>query len=80
MNTIINGSDRTIRGQTPDFQVNEKGKREKSRMDKSKENANIYPYAHMHVYTYIYTQTYTYIHIIYYSSQVVLFDIMFDSI
>ena len=57
--------------------VNEKGKREKSRMDKSKENANIYPYA---LYTYIYTQTYTYMHIIYYSSLVVLFDIMFDSI
>ena len=58
--------------------VNEKGKREKSRMDNSKENANIYPYAYIHIH--IYTKTYTYIHIIYYSSQVVLFDIIFDSI
>ena len=36
--------------------LNEKGKREKSTMDKSKENANIYPYAyiHIHIYTNIY--------------------------
>ena len=57
--------------------VNEKGKQEKEEWISQRKTLI---YIHMHIYTYIYTQTYTYMHIIYYSSQVVLFDIMFDSI
>ena len=56
------------------------------RMDNSKENTLIY--VHMYIYThthghtniYKYRYTYSYIHIMYYSSQIVLFDIMVESI
>ena len=58
------------------------------RMDKPKENANIYPYldiytlrTHTFILIYRYTQdTHVLIGIIYYSSQIVFFDIMFESI
>ena len=60
----------------------EKGKGEKNvRMDKSKENTNIYPYVYIHTYghnKYIYT--YSPIHIMCYSSQIVFFDIIIESV
>ena len=68
--------------------MREKGKRQKKknmRMDKSKENTIIY--MHMHIYTHMDMQTYintdTHIHskhIMCYSSQIVFFDIMFQSV
>ena len=61
----------------------ENGKPEKSmRTDKSKENTSIYPYVYMHTATdtETYNHTNTHIRIVYYSSQIVLFDIMFESI
>ena len=51
--------------------VNEK---QNMRMDKSKANTLIY------IHMYIYTYSRIHIHIIYYSSQIVLFDIVFESI
>ena len=56
------------------------------RMDNSKENTLIYVYMYIYTHThghtniYKYRYTYSYIHIMYYSSQIVLFDIMVESI
>ena len=69
--------------------MTEKGKREKNnmKMDKSNEKTLIYIYMHMYIYTHPrtyklhkYRYTYSHKHITYYSSQIVLFDIMFESI
>ena len=54
------------------------------RMKKSKENTLLYK--HMYIYTHprtfkhIYRYTYSHKHIICYSSQIVLFDIMFETV
>ena len=88
-----NGLKRLIFNVAPQVRtkMGKKGKREKilkknMRMDNSKENTLIY--VHMYIYThthghtniYKYRYTYSYIHIMYYSSQIVLFDIMVESI
>ena len=68
------------------MKIREKGKRGKNtRMDKSKENTLIYIhkdiYTHPQTYKHINTDTHIHIqHIMCYSSQRVLFDIMFESI
>ena len=67
--------------------MKEIGKRGKNmRKDKSKgdhnnlyPNVDIYTHSHRHT-TYINTNTHAHIHIIYYSSQIVLFNNMFESL
>ena len=85
---VQNGQKRLILIVIPQIRmkIREKGKRGKNtRMDKSKENTltyiHKYIYTHPQTYKHINTDTHIHIqHIMCYSSQRVLFDIMFESI
>ena len=85
---VQNGQKRLIFIVIPQIRmkIREKGKRGKNtRMDKSKENTltyiDKYIYTHPQTYKHINTDTHIHIqHIMRYSSQRVLFDIMFESI